>query len=81
MRDANWKQIAEFPNYWVSDDGRVVNLKTKRIIKIIVNGNVHSALFYKDGKMHHRSIPKLQKEAFRREWVYSYESQEEKEQS
>ena len=34
----NWRTISEFPNYQVSNIGRVMNIKTSRILKTYING-------------------------------------------
>lgn len=32
-----WRQIPGFPIYWLSDDGRIFNMRTKHLIKITTN--------------------------------------------
>ena len=34
----NWRTISEYPNYQVSNIGRVMNIKTTRILKACING-------------------------------------------
>ena len=35
----NWRTVSEFPNYQVSNIGRVMNIKTNRILKPCIDRN------------------------------------------
>lgn len=60
-----WKQIELFPEYSVSDHGRVRSDKTGRILSLSQNqyGLVNVGLM-RDGVQHHRSVPLLVARAF-----------------
>ena len=66
MNDAQWKQIPDFPDYWVSDDGRVINLKTKHVLtaKQRPGFNFRVVRLNKDNKQYERSIHALQQKVF-----------------
>jgi hypothetical protein len=61
----NWKTIELFPDYSVSDQGRIRTDKTGRILALSVNqwGLVQVGLM-RDGQQHHRSVPLLVAKAF-----------------
>jgi len=61
----NWRSINEFPDYSISDNGRVVNTNTGRIMALTRNqrGIVMVGLM-KSGIQHKRSVPVLVLEAF-----------------
>lgn len=41
-----WRQMLDFPNYWLSDYGRVINLKTGQMISVITrNGGRYVKLY------------------------------------
>lgn len=63
--DEQWQQIEEFPEYSVSDMGRVRNDMTGRILSLSENqyGLVHVGMF-QDGVQYHRSVPLLVAKAF-----------------
>lgn len=60
-----WKVISDFPEYSVSDEGRVRTNKTGRILSLSTNqyGVVHVGLM-RDGEQRHRSVPLLVARAF-----------------
>ena len=60
-----WREIPEFPNYSVSNFGRVCTNWTERILVTYANqsGLVQVGLM-KDGKQYHRSVPLLVAKAF-----------------
>jgi len=60
-----WKIIRQFPNYEVSNDGKVRNTKTKKLLKPYVNkGGYFAVGLSKDGKIFQRLINRLVAEAF-----------------
>lgn len=60
-----WKVINEFPNYSVSDDGRVKNNKTGKILAPSPDSNGYLSVgLYRDGKHTTKRIHKLVAEAF-----------------
>ena len=61
-----WMQVSEFPNYMISSCGRVMNIKTFRVLKPAMNyttGYLYVNL-YKDGEMSNKRIHRLVAEAF-----------------
>lgn len=60
-----WAQIPEFPNYSVSDEGRVRNDQTKRLFNRVRNqyGVIYAALS-RDNKQHNVSVAKLVAQAY-----------------
>lgn len=60
-----WKEIENFPNYSVSDYGRVRSEKSGKILEFSQNqsGLVHVGLM-RDGYQYHRSVPLLVSKAF-----------------
>ena len=40
----NWRTISEYPNYQVSNIGRVMNIKTSRILKTYINRGGHESV-------------------------------------
>jgi len=63
--DENWKTIEMFPEYSVSDRGRIRSDKSGRILSLNVNqyGVVQVGLMH-DGVQYHRSVPLLVAKAF-----------------
>lgn len=60
-----WRIIDEFPQYEVSNKGKVRNAKTKRILRTNRDEKGRERLIlYKDGKQHSRKIRRLVAEAF-----------------
>lgn len=61
-----WKEIAGFPNYAVSNRGRVMNLKTGRVLKPGVNSHGYAfvVLYNGDGKPKNCTTHRLVAEAF-----------------
>jgi NUMOD4 motif len=61
-----WKTIPEFPRYSVSDEGRVCNSKTGRIMRLESNQShvVMVGLMGDDGIQYRRSVPLLVAKAF-----------------
>lgn len=59
-----WRQIEEFPNYWVSDTGKIFSMKNKRLKKLINERGHIRVNLSKDAKHTRRSVEKLRKEAF-----------------
>jgi hypothetical protein len=39
LGDTKWIQIADFPNYWIGDDARVINMKTMKLIRPAATGH------------------------------------------
>ena len=61
-----WMQVSEFPNYMVSSFGRVMNIRTFRVLKPGMNdttGYLHVNLC-KDGDVSNKRIHRLVAEAF-----------------
>jgi len=59
--EGDWTTIPEFPAYAVSSDGRVLRIKTGRVLrsnKKEGEGRGHVSLM-RNGKVHHQSIPQL----------------------
>lgn len=59
-----WKQIANFPMYSVSDTGEVKNNKTGRLLSLINNKGYSSVHLYKNGTRHDKLVHRLVAEAF-----------------
>ncbi len=60
-----WKVISEFPNYKVSNTGKVMNIKRNRLLKSGVSGNqVEYVVLYSGNVQHTRSVAKLVAHAF-----------------
>lgn len=60
-----WKVINEFPKYSVSDDGRVRNNKTGKILSPCADTNGYLSVgLYRDGKRSTKRIHRLVAEAF-----------------
>ena len=61
----NWRPIREYPRYEVSDNGRVKNSKTGRILKQGTHRQGYSLVWLSDsGKTSGRSVHRLVAEAF-----------------
>lgn len=45
MTDERWKQIDEFPTYWISNLGKIINLKRKRLVRHSWNGTNYYVSF------------------------------------
>jgi hypothetical protein len=59
-----WEPIEEFPGYEVSDEGRVRNERTGRLLGIYDNGHgVLQVVMRRDGKNHARAVHRLVAEA------------------
>lgn len=60
-----WKIIPEFPNYEVSDQGRIQNRRSERMMALNMNqtGVVFVGMFRESGQFF-RSVPKLVAQAF-----------------
>jgi NUMOD4 motif len=61
-----WEPIPGFPNYMVSNFGRIFNSKHNKIMRIsqTQHGNTKISLIAEDGTRHDRSVAKLVGEAF-----------------
>lgn len=60
-----WKEIIEYPNYQVSDNGRIRNIKTNKILKPSVNSNGYLRVtLSKNGKAKQFSVHRLVAGAF-----------------
>ena len=60
-----WMQVSGFPNYMISSCGRVMNIKTFKVLKPIMNS--HGYLFvnlWSNGEMSNKRIHRLAAEAF-----------------
>lgn len=61
----SWKTIPDFPNYAVSDQGRIMNKHTERIMALMVNQtNVVMVGLVKDLVQYKRGVARLVAEAF-----------------
>lgn len=65
MSVENWRVIDSFPDYSVSDQGRVRSDKTGRILSLSENqyGLIHVGMMV-DGVQYHRSVPLMVARAF-----------------
>lgn len=62
---AEWRKIDGFSRYSVSDDGRVRNDKSGRILSPeTINWGYKRVCLCKDGEMHHRLVARLVADAF-----------------
>lgn len=59
-----WKQIPDYPNYWVSTLGNVYNMKLKHLLTGWLRGEYKSVSLIKDGKIKIFSIHSLVARAF-----------------
>lgn len=64
-----WRQIPLFPDYWISEHGRVFNMKTGKISRVWFDSKGYAAVSLShnkfDGKLWTtRSIPRLIREIF-----------------
>lgn len=60
-----WRPIDGFPNYQVSNKGKVMNLKTGRVIKPGINGNGYeNVALCKNGKQKNYTVHRLVAQAF-----------------
>lgn len=57
--EPKWKQIEDFPDYWVSDTGKVFNLKRRYFMNTNINGNFEYVSLTRDGKTSTFGIKKL----------------------
>lgn len=57
--DSRWKQIDEFPNYWVSNCGQVFNMKHARLSSQHWNGYAYYVQLHKPGLVGNRAVVKL----------------------
>lgn len=61
----HWKEIPEFPDYSVSTRGRVMNIRTERVLRLSQNqSGVVTVGLMKDGDQLHRSVALLVATAF-----------------
>ena len=59
-----WMRVREFPNYMVSSSGRVMNIRTFRVLKPRLCQDYLSVGLCKDGEKSHKKIHRLVAEAF-----------------
>jgi len=59
-----WKRVKGSPNYSVSDQGRVLNMDTSRILRATPSEGYPQVQLYKDGKPSGRMVHKLVIETF-----------------
>lgn len=66
MSDERWRRISEFPNYEISNYGRVYNLRKNGMMRTSRTNHGHSkiTLTKEDGSRHTRSVALLVAEAF-----------------
>lgn len=57
--DPRWKQIEDFPNYWVSDYGDVYSLRHRKYINQSWSGSSFYIQLSHKGKHSNRSVSKL----------------------
>lgn len=62
--DENWKQCSEFPNYWINQDGRVVNEKTRKILVPSERNGYLRLNFSYEKKNYKRSLHRILYETF-----------------
>jgi hypothetical protein len=61
----SYRRIPEFPDYAVTRDGRVKNIRLNHVLKVDhVWGKHASVKLRKDGNSHHRSVSGLQEAVF-----------------
>lgn len=63
MREEEWRDIADFPNYQISDEWRVKN-KERQTIKATIQDGALTVKLSKDGKVYHRGVRGLYLAAF-----------------
>lgn len=63
MRDEEWRDIPDFPNYQVSDEWRVKNVE-RQTIKATIQDGALTVKLSKDGKVYHRGVRGLFLAAF-----------------
>lgn len=55
-----WRDISDFPNYKVSNSGRILNIKRNRILNLSPNNHGYIQVFlYKNGKGYAKSVHRL----------------------
>lgn len=55
-----WLQVDEFPRYQVSDQGRIMNIDTERVMSMVVNAaGVLAVYLVRDGTQYSRGVAKL----------------------
>ena len=60
-----WKQVSEFPHYMISSQGRVMNIKTFRVLKPGINSRGYLLVgLCTDGETSFKTIHRLVAEAF-----------------
>jgi len=59
-----WKQVPGFPNYWVCEDGRVMNLRRKAILEPYWAGKSWAVSLANKDKHSNRSPYRLVKQLF-----------------
>lgn len=59
LENERWKEIKDFPNYLVSDKGRVMNKNTKRLLKPENRNGYLSVNLWSKNKGHHKLIHRL----------------------
>lgn len=68
-----WEPIEEFPNYSISNRGRVRNLRDDRYIQPHVNNSGHLYVpLWKDGLQKNRTVSKLVAETYVPKFKYSF---------
>lgn len=63
-QDAQWKEIPEFPGYFISDGGRVFHLQRQHMMKPSYNGSGEYVTLTRDKKKYTRKISVLKQAAF-----------------
>lgn len=76
-----WKQIIEFPDYWISDTRVVMNLSTSKLISPRKKDGVWYVNLKKSQSEHARRYPVRVSHLMENYWGVSNEHQAQKEQS
>jgi hypothetical protein len=54
-----WRQIDEFPDYWISDHGHIVDMNEERVIRPYTNGEgLKCVRLKKSHSPHSRGFPR-----------------------
>lgn len=60
MENEKWVELYEFPNYEISNTGKVRNIKRNKLLKVELDSDGYNNLcLYKDGKKYRRRVGRL----------------------
>lgn len=65
--DSKWKEIKDFPTYWVNQYGQVFSMRQRKLVPVNRNMKGYPSVRLFNYGVHYRGVPKLVREAFSKE--------------